>query len=150
MTQVIYLFKKLLLLSAFNQFLLPNSAKFYPEREPLIKDNFNSITYISHGVHFVTADSTNDIIKIIFTHKLELDEPLENLSINTNIQFSYLNPRPNGPNGPNECRKGRYDEESSNRRPGNAELPLILRVYHIRAVHDQKVSTCTVSIPFQK
>ena len=92
--QIIRLFKKLLLISAFNQFLLPNGAKFYPERENQIKDNFNSITYVSHGVHSVGLDMLNDIIKIVFSHKLEFDELLENLSITTNIQFRYLNPRP--------------------------------------------------------
>jgi len=87
--QVLILFKKLLLLSASNKFLLSNSAKFYPERGSNA-DNFKAVTYQSYGIHFTRQDSSYKPVKIIFSHRIEFDEIFEIASVRTDIQFSLL------------------------------------------------------------
>jgi len=79
-------YKKILLLSIFNNFLAKENAKFQSQSGAQ-EDNFKIVTYKSTSMHLTSIGDTIAQVHVTFYNKIIFEDDAKNMTITTQVGF---------------------------------------------------------------
>jgi len=84
-------YKKILLLSVFNNLLSKENAKFQSQAGAN-EDNFKVVVYKSSSMHLMNIDNSVAQVQVTFYNKITFDDAAKNMTITTQVGFVSTSP----------------------------------------------------------